>query len=309
MNSFPSNSSRGDGTSSYGNTSRLVLPGDTRVPSAFAKYLGKLYMDRRNGEKPSKELLHRAIEIIQTQAPKKNKIPVTFATTPQYEIAANKAACLIGTAKDGAALLRVPIFAICTAGCLGKVFFYVTTMNRKARQETMRYWVHAFAYKNCKTASAVAAHVIDKCESVRAHRQAQFFASTPDAHQASGSMYGSPAASVYASTPQSVLSAGSGSSASDASLHSATGSQLSLPYAGQWHTASRSVSPHHDGRARHTAGMQPHAKPTPSAAWSTPSQPAARAVAPLMMLTPRDNVGFNLSRSGQSGMKWGTTEV
>eukprot|EP00040_Diaphanoeca_grandis_P006545 m.37838 g.37838 ORF g.37838 m.37838 type:complete len:292 (-) comp17766_c0_seq2:576-1451(-) len=137
-------------------------------PTSFnAKYLGKMYVDRIKGNRPSKDMLYKAVSVILKQAPSKNKPYVSFTTNPSEIVdGRHKRASLVGhVANQSFLLVDQPLITIVSIGNQDKNFVYVTV--NPIDSKMLRFWIHAYSCKSKQESAKCAAYVMEKCALAR----------------------------------------------------------------------------------------------------------------------------------------------
>lgn len=132
------------------------------------KYLGKLYVDRQQGNSLDQFMIQKVVKIIKGQAAKSGKLKTQFVALPAgTKTASGKSnpACLICFQKDGTPLVKTAILNILSIGRIGSIFYYVTA---GIEMETHnRFWVRAFDCRSREDARGICHQVIAECNIVQ----------------------------------------------------------------------------------------------------------------------------------------------
>jgi len=144
-------------------------------PFRPCKLLGKLYVDRKPGNRPNQALLYKAVKVIKSQAPKKDKPQVKFTVTePEVKNGRTRPSALVcramgGAAEEGRILMQQAMLTVVSVGHTNKSFVFVTVEPKD--DEHMRFWVHAYSCKTAENAAFTASQLIRECSKARAAYQ------------------------------------------------------------------------------------------------------------------------------------------
>eukprot|EP00040_Diaphanoeca_grandis_P015308 m.77959 g.77959 ORF g.77959 m.77959 type:complete len:264 (+) comp25065_c0_seq1:250-1041(+) len=132
------------------------------------KYLGKLYVDRHQGNSLDQFMIQKVVKIIRDQAPSNGKVKTHFIALPQSMDKDRKIvnpACLVCFQKNGVPLVKTAILNILSIGRIGTMFYYVTAGIEMVTHN--RYWVRAFDCKSKEEARQMCHQVMEECNGVQ----------------------------------------------------------------------------------------------------------------------------------------------